>query len=126
MLYDRVRRGHPDTRELKKAADALWEDPGIINEFIEVVEEQADIDEDDRRILEGWCHPLTGFFVLERHLSRSSIFIDTEADPSGETFSCRSNPERLSEFALSRRGPKNVTRSKVLRQADRDRRAGSL
>ena len=80
VLYDQVRRGHPDTRELKKAADVLWEDPGIINEFIEAVEEQADIDEDDRRILESWCHPLTGLFILERHLSRGSIFIDTERD----------------------------------------------
>ena len=72
--------GHPDTRELKKAADALWEDPGIINEFIAAVEEQADLEEDDRRILEGWRHPLTGFFVLERHLSRGSVFIDTETE----------------------------------------------
>ncbi|MBR2702707.1 MAG: hydratase, partial [Oscillospiraceae bacterium] len=44
--------------------------------------------------------------------------------PSGETSSYRSNPERLSEFALSRRDPQYVSRSKVLRQAERDRRAG--
>lgn len=80
VLYDQVRRGRPDTRELKKTADVLWEDPGIINEFIEAVEERADIEEDDRRILESWRHPLTGFFVLERHLSHGSIFIDTERD----------------------------------------------
>ena len=80
VLYDQVRRGHPDTRELKKAADALWEAPGTINDFIKEVEEQADIAEDDRRILESWCHPLTGLFILERHLSRGSIFIDTERD----------------------------------------------
>ena len=47
-----------------------------------------------------------------------------ELIPSGETSSYRSNPERLSEFALSRREPNYVPRSKVLRQADRDRRAG--
>jgi len=47
-----------------------------------------------------------------------------ELIPSGETSSFRSNPERLSEFALSRRDPQYVSRSKVLRQADRDRRAG--
>ena len=46
-----------------------------------------------------------------------------ELIPSGETSSYRSNPERLSEFALSRREPNYVPRSKVLRQADRDRRA---
>jgi aconitate hydratase len=47
-----------------------------------------------------------------------------ELIPSGETSSYRSNPERLSEFALSRRDPQYVSRSRVLRQADRDRRAG--
>ena len=47
-----------------------------------------------------------------------------ELIPSGETSSYRSNPERLSEFALSRRDPEYVGRSKVLRQFDRDRRAG--
>ena len=35
-----------------------------------------------------------------------------ELIPSGETSSYRSNPERLSEFALSRRDPQYVSRSK--------------
>ena len=47
-----------------------------------------------------------------------------ELIPSGETSSYRSNPERLSEFALSRREPQYVGRSKVIRQWERDRRAG--
>ena len=47
-----------------------------------------------------------------------------ELIPSGETSSYRSNPERLSEFALSRRAPQYVSRSKVMRQMERDRRAG--
>ncbi len=45
-----------------------------------------------------------------------------ELIPSGETSSYRSNPERLSEFALSRRDPDYVPRSKVLRKAERDRK----
>ncbi len=47
-----------------------------------------------------------------------------ELIPSGETSSYRSNPERLSEFTLSRKDPDYVPRSKVLRQAERDRRSG--
>lgn len=47
-----------------------------------------------------------------------------ELIPSGETSSYRSNPERLSEFALSRRDPQYVGRSKEMRQAERDRQAG--
>lgn len=47
-----------------------------------------------------------------------------ELIPSGETSSYRSNPERLSEFALSRRDPQYVSRSKAMRQMERDRQAG--
>ncbi len=47
-----------------------------------------------------------------------------ELIPSGETSSFRSNPERLSEFALSRRDPGYVGRSKEMRRIDRDREAG--
>jgi len=47
-----------------------------------------------------------------------------ELIPSGETSSYRSNPLKLSEFALSRREPEYVPRSKRIQQADLDRRAG--
>lgn len=46
-----------------------------------------------------------------------------ELIPSGETSSYRSNPERLSEFTLSRRDPQYAARSKVLRQAEQERAA---
>ena len=45
-----------------------------------------------------------------------------ELIPSGETSSYRSNPERLSDFALGRCVPEYVERSKAVRQADRHRR----
>ena len=47
-----------------------------------------------------------------------------ELIPSGETSSYRSNPERLSEFALFRKDPEYVGRSKKMRQWERDRQAG--
>ena len=47
-----------------------------------------------------------------------------ELIPSGETSSYRSNPERLSEFALSRRDPQYVERSKAMRSVERDRESG--
>ncbi len=47
-----------------------------------------------------------------------------ELIPSGETSAYRSNPERLSEFALSRKDPEYVGRSKEMRQIERDREAG--
>lgn len=47
-----------------------------------------------------------------------------ELIPSGETSSYRSNPIRLSEFALSRRVPEYVSRSKAIRDLEEKRRSG--
>ena len=49
-----------------------------------------------------------------------------ELIPSGETSSYRSNPLKLSEFALSRRVPEYVGRSKRIQEDDKNRRAGVL
>ena len=49
-----------------------------------------------------------------------------ELIPSGETSSYRSNPLKLSEFALSRRVPEYVERSKAVQREDIDRRAGKV
>ena len=47
-----------------------------------------------------------------------------ELIPSGETSSYRSNPLRLSEFALSRKDPQYVPRAKEILAEERRRRAG--
>jgi aconitate hydratase len=49
-----------------------------------------------------------------------------ELIPSGETSSYRSNPLKLSEFALSRRVPEYVGRAKAVQAADIERRAGKV
>ena len=47
-----------------------------------------------------------------------------ELIPSGETSAYRSNPERLSEFALSRRDPAYVGRANAIKALDADRAEG--
>jgi len=49
-----------------------------------------------------------------------------ELIPSGETSSFRSNPERLAEFALSRKVPSYVPCAKAFREFETARREGSL
>ena len=49
-----------------------------------------------------------------------------ELIPSGETSSYRSNPLRLSEFALSRRCPQYVSRSKAVAAQESARREGEI
>ncbi len=49
-----------------------------------------------------------------------------ELIPSGETSSYRSNPERLSEFSLSRKDPAYVGRAKAVRALEQERLSGAL
>ena len=49
-----------------------------------------------------------------------------ELIPSGDTSSYRSNPERLSEFALSRKDPGYVGRAKAVREQEQQRAAGQI
>ena len=79
-LDEQLRAGRPSMTELGKVARELWEDTDILDEYIAQYSEQVGLPDDDRRILEGWKHPVTATFVLERHLSRGSVFIDPETE----------------------------------------------
>ena len=57
---------------------------------------------------------------------RDPVTTTAELIPSGETSSYRSNPLRLSEFALSRRCPEYVGRSKAVAADEAARRAGEM
>jgi len=57
---------------------------------------------------------------------RDPVTTTDELIPSGETSSYRSNPLRLSEFALSRRCPDYVGRSKAVAADEAARRAGDV
>ena len=57
---------------------------------------------------------------------RDEVTTTDELIPSGETSSYRSNPIRLSDFALSRRCPDYVQRSKDVRALEQKRQAGHM
>ena len=57
---------------------------------------------------------------------RDPVTTTDELIPSGETSSYRSNPEALSEFALSRKDPAYVGRAKAVRALNADRTASEL
>ena len=79
-LDEQLRAGRPSIVELGEVAKALWEDTGFLDEYIAQYSEHYGLPDEDRRILEGWKHPVTAAFVLERHLSRGSVFIDPETE----------------------------------------------
>ena len=76
-LDEDLRAGHPDFEDLKEVADRLWQNTDTINEFIESNEDNLSAEE--RSLLESWRHPITGQFILERHLAKGSIFIESKA-----------------------------------------------
>ncbi|MPM41290.1 hypothetical protein SDC9_87940 [bioreactor metagenome] len=69
--------------------------------------------------------PLTDNILVELSaVIRDPVTTTDELIPSGETSSYRSNPLRLAEFALSRRAPDYVGRSKAVAKAEAARREG--
>ncbi len=70
-------------------------------------------------------YPLTDNVLVELSaVIRDPVTTTDELIPSGETSSYRSNPLRLAEFALSRRAPDYVGRSKAVAKLETARRAG--
>ena len=72
-------------------------------------------------------YPLTENLLVElAAVIHDPVTTTDELIPSGETSSYRSNPLRLSEFALSRRCPDYVGNSKAVSAQEADRRAGVI
>lgn len=70
-------------------------------------------------------HPLANNMILKlAAVIHDPVTTTDELIPSGETSSYRSNPLKLSEFALSRRVPEYVSRCKEIMQTESERRNG--
>ena len=59
------------------------------------VSEQCGLPEEDRLVLESWKHPVSATFVLERHLSKGSIFINPE---TGKVYLVKGLTQKWSEM----------------------------
>lgn len=72
-------------------------------------------------------YPMSENMLLElAAVIHDPVTTTDELIPSGETSSYRSNPLKLSEFALSRRVPEYVGLSKRIQKEDLERRAGDI
>lgn len=75
-LDENLRSGHPYIEDLKEVSDVLWQNTDTIDEFIEANEDRLSAVE--RTLLERWRHPVSGQFIIERHLVKGSIFIESK------------------------------------------------
>lgn len=61
--------------DLMEVADKLWKNVGIIDQYLALHE---DWPQEHRQIIKGWQRRVSGNFVMERHLKKGSIFIETK------------------------------------------------
>ena len=66
---------HLNPNEIKEVSDVLWEDVGLIDEYLNAACDMAD---DDRELIASWKHYVSGQFILERILKKGAILISTE------------------------------------------------
>ena len=78
-LSEDLRMGCPDKEDLIEVAAVLWANTEAIDEYIEYLKKQDLADDNDIRILESWHHPVSGRFILERHLAKGSVFLDEKS-----------------------------------------------
>ena len=93
--------------------------------------EQANLNEELKYgpNIKDWpkMYPMQDNMLLElAAVIHDPVTTTDELIPSGETSSYRSNPLKLSEFALSRRVPEYVGLSKRIQAQDLERRAGNV
>ena len=104
-LIDDLRMGCPDKEDLKEVADVLWANTEAIDEYIEATEKQFGLEEQDRRLLESWRLPVSGRFILERHLSKGSVFIDAENTETMKVYLVKGLTEPWSDMLADFRPP---------------------
>lgn len=75
-LDKQLHMGCPNLAELKNVADVIWENTDIINEYISVLKKENKLFGEDVDLLKSWLQPVSGQFILERHLSKGSVFLD--------------------------------------------------
>jgi hypothetical protein len=74
--------GHPEKpakikpETINKIKTKLWENAGIIDEYIDSV---WDLPKDDIQLLKGWkSKQIGGDFIILRHLKKYSVFLNTD------------------------------------------------
>ena len=67
-----------NTDEVIEIADKLWENVSVIDEYLAA--NSSSLSDEEKSIVAGWKNRVRGRFILERHLKKGSIFINTDTD----------------------------------------------
>ena len=59
-------------QEVKAAADMVWENVSIIDEYLKC---HKDMPDEHQKIISGWKRCVTDHFIIERYLKKGSVFI---------------------------------------------------
>ena len=61
-----------DPNEVREVSDVLWTDVGLIDEYLNAVDDMGD---SDRDLIRSWKRCVSGRFILERILKKGAILI---------------------------------------------------
>lgn len=68
-----------DPAKVKEVANVLWNEPGVIDEYL-AEETSAEMTQEDREIISSWKRCVQGRFLMERHLKKGTIFISMDTE----------------------------------------------
>ena len=87
---------HLDLAEVKEVSDVLWADPGLIEKYLDDVEDMAD---NDRDLIRSWTRCISGRFILERILKKGAILISIDDEEVYQVSGITSTWEEMFSFA---------------------------
>ena len=68
-----------DPAKVKEVANVLWDEPGVIDEYL-TEDVSVETAQEDREIVLDWKRCVQGRFLMERHLKKGTIFISMDTE----------------------------------------------
>jgi len=84
-------------QDVKEIADKMWNDVEVIDEYI--AEHSDAIIKEHKEIINSWKRRVQGEFVLERHLSKGSIFVSMDDEQVYQVSGIISSWKEMFEYA---------------------------
>ena len=75
LLENPIKGKVKPNEDIKKAADILWDNVSLIDDFIAA---NPNLGKRETNILSSWKRCKKGTYLIERHLKKGSIFIDSD------------------------------------------------
>lgn len=83
--------------DVKMIADKMWENVSVIDDYL--IDQSDSILEEHKKIVSSWKKRIQGEYLLERHLSKGSIFISMDDEQVYQVSGIISSWEEMFRYA---------------------------